>query len=81
MVARESSRRLAMAANETSIQTPCTRICALHPGFGLCTGCGRSLDEIAGWIALSDGERDRIVALLPARLAAMASATIAAATA
>jgi predicted Fe-S protein YdhL (DUF1289 family) len=24
---------------------------------GLCDGCGRSIDEITEWLALSDGER------------------------
>jgi predicted Fe-S protein YdhL (DUF1289 family) len=58
-------------AIETRISSPCNRICAVHPASGMCIGCGRSLDEIAGWIALSEIERDRIMAQLPARLAAM----------
>jgi uncharacterized protein len=36
---------------------------------GLCTGCGRTLDEIAGWAELSNEERRAIMALLPARKA------------
>jgi predicted Fe-S protein YdhL (DUF1289 family) len=40
----------------------------------MCIGCGRSLDEIASWIALSDGERSRTMAQLPARLSAMNNA-------
>ncbi|MGY2047051.1 DUF1289 domain-containing protein [Methylobacterium sp. JK268] len=50
--------------------TPCTRICVLDPRSGLCEGCGRTRDEIAAWGALSEPERRRIMALLPARLAA-----------
>ncbi|MDK2758712.1 MAG: DUF1289 domain-containing protein [Blastomonas fulva] len=29
-------------------------MCALEPGSSICTGCGRTLGEIAKW-----GERDR----------------------
>jgi hypothetical protein len=34
---------------------------------GLCVGCGRSLDEIAGWAGMTDGERRRIMRDLAAR--------------
>ncbi len=29
-------------------------ICVVHPAARLCIGCGRSLDEIARWIDLTD---------------------------
>jgi uncharacterized protein len=54
---------------ETGIKTPCARVCVLHPAR-ICIGCGRSAGEIARWLALTDAERDRIMAQLPARLAA-----------
>jgi uncharacterized protein len=54
-----------------SIETPCIRVCTVHPALRLCAGCGRTLDEIAGWIGLSSAERARIMTQLPARLAAM----------
>ena len=60
-----------MASAETSIETPCNRVCVVHPSLALCIGCGRSLDEIARWIALSETERTAIMAQLPARLAAL----------
>ncbi|WP_018259850.1 DUF1289 domain-containing protein [Methylobacterium sp. WSM2598] len=47
--------------------TPCTRVCVLDPGTGLCEGCGRTRDEIAAWGSLSEPERKRIMALLPGR--------------
>ncbi len=56
-----------------SIDTPCIRICVVHPSLRLCVGCGRSLDEIARWVVLTDDERMRIMAQLPSRLAAMSS--------
>jgi uncharacterized protein len=58
-------------AAETSMSSPCNRICVVHPASRMCIGCGRSLDEIAGWIALSETERRQIMVQLPARLAAM----------
>jgi len=50
------------------IQTPCTKVCTLDPVSRLCIGCGRTLDEIAAWSALSDGERARIMAELADRM-------------
>jgi predicted Fe-S protein YdhL (DUF1289 family) len=40
----------------------------------MCIGCGRSLDEIAGWVALSEAERRQIMTQLPARLASVNAA-------
>jgi uncharacterized protein len=59
---------------EAVIKTPCNRVCVLHPALRLCIGCGRSLDEIARWIDLTDAERTQIMAELPARLAATGGA-------
>jgi predicted Fe-S protein YdhL (DUF1289 family) len=61
-------------ASATSISSPCNRICVVHPTARMCIGCGRSLDEIARWIALSETERSAIMAQLPARLAALSGA-------
>jgi predicted Fe-S protein YdhL (DUF1289 family) len=55
-----------------SIETPCTKVCVVHPTAGLCVGCGRSLMEIGGWAGFSDAERRRVMAELPRRLAALA---------
>jgi predicted Fe-S protein YdhL (DUF1289 family) len=51
-----------------TIATPCTKICIIDPVSGLCRGCARSLDEIAGWTSLSDRQRAQIMAELPQRL-------------
>jgi predicted Fe-S protein YdhL (DUF1289 family) len=45
----------------------------MDPETGFCAGCGRTLQEIAGWAACSGEERRRIMALLPARLAMSAA--------
>jgi predicted Fe-S protein YdhL (DUF1289 family) len=54
----------------SAIESPCLKICVMEPGSKLCRGCGRTIEEIAGWSALSGGERRRIMSALPARLAA-----------
>ena len=43
------------------IQSPCINVCVIDAGTGLCAGCGRSLDEIARWSAMTDEERRRIM--------------------
>jgi predicted Fe-S protein YdhL (DUF1289 family) len=43
----------------------------MHPSLGLCIGCGRLLDEIGCWTDFTSAERARIMAQLPARLAAL----------
>jgi predicted Fe-S protein YdhL (DUF1289 family) len=53
-----------------AIASPCTKVCTIDPPSQLCRGCGRTLDEIARWMSLGDSERARIMADLPARLAA-----------
>jgi predicted Fe-S protein YdhL (DUF1289 family) len=52
------------------IETPCVKICTLDARAGLCLGCGRTVDEIAGWGTMNADERRRIMTELPARLAA-----------
>ncbi|HWV42266.1 DUF1289 domain-containing protein [Pseudorhodoplanes sp.] len=58
----------------SAIETPCLKICVLEPGSKLCRGCGRTIDEIAGWGTMPGHERRRIMALLPDRIAAMRNA-------
>jgi uncharacterized protein len=59
-----------------SISSPCTKVCSVDPDAGLCIGCGRSLDEIGRWMALSEDERLRIMAELPDRLAMLQSRSV-----
>ena len=54
--------------------TPCIQVCVLDPHTGLCEGCGRTLDEIAAWAALSEAERGRIMADLERRRDAASAA-------
>jgi predicted Fe-S protein YdhL (DUF1289 family) len=41
----------------TSVPSPCVSICRMDAASGLCVGCLRTLDEIAAWSVLDDGER------------------------
>jgi len=51
--------------------SPCIGVCQLDGRTQTCTGCGRTIDEIASWSGLSDEERRAIVARLKAsRIAA-----------
>jgi predicted Fe-S protein YdhL (DUF1289 family) len=54
---------------DVPVASPCISVCRIDPGSGLCVGCLRTLDEIAGWIDLDDTARARLVAALPARRA------------
>ena len=50
------------------IATPCVKVCAVDGQSGLCFGCGRSLQEIGGWVRMSVSEREAVMAELPERL-------------
>ena len=43
------------------VQSPCVKICVVHPEARLCTGCLRSIDEITQWSRMSPDERRAIV--------------------
>ena len=49
------------------VQSPCVRICVVHPEARLCTGCLRSIDEITRWSKMRPDERREIMAELPSR--------------
>ena len=49
------------------IESPCIKICVVHPQERLCTGCLRSIDEIGRWSRMSADERSAVIADLPAR--------------
>jgi uncharacterized protein len=52
------------------IESPCVKICTLDARAAVCLGCARTIEEIARWSAMSAAERTRVMAELPARLAA-----------
>lgn len=50
-----------------AIATPCVKVCVVDGASGLCLGCFRTLPEIGGWSALTDGQRAAVMAELPSR--------------
>ncbi len=50
------------------MDSPCVKICTYDPERGLCSGCGRTLEEIGAWSALTDDQRRAVMAELPQRL-------------
>jgi predicted Fe-S protein YdhL (DUF1289 family) len=50
-----------------NFESPCIKVCSLDASTGLCVGCLRTLDEIAGWTELTDAERAAIMQALPTR--------------
>lgn len=46
--------------------SPCVRICVLDASRRSCTGCGRTVDEIARWWNMSDTEKRAVLARLAA---------------
>ena len=53
------------ARNE--IESPCVKICVIHPSERLCIGCHRTIEEISAWSRLPQIERDKIINELPER--------------
>ena len=49
------------------IESPCVRICVVHPETRLCTGCARSLEEIGNWSRMSPEDRRSVIDALPDR--------------
>lgn len=53
------------------IETPCVKLCVVDPETQFCIGCGRTRDEIAGWLGMSVTQRHNIVLGLTERLDTM----------
>ena len=55
------------------VPSPCVSVCAIDAATGLCTGCLRTIDEIAAWSVLDDDERRDVWARIGVRRAASAT--------
>jgi predicted Fe-S protein YdhL (DUF1289 family) len=53
------------------IESPCVKICVVHPEAKICIGCYRTIAEIGGWSRMSADERRLLMAELPARAKTM----------
>lgn len=47
--------------------SPCQKVCMVHPTARLCIGCHRTPDEIAGWARYTPERRAELIAELPGR--------------
>ncbi|MCP1675080.1 putative Fe-S protein YdhL (DUF1289 family) [Natronocella acetinitrilica] len=48
--------------------SPCIGICRMDDDRRHCTGCGRTLNEIAGWSTMPVDQRRQVMAELPGRM-------------
>jgi uncharacterized protein len=49
------------------VQSPCVKLCVIHPEERLCVGCYRTIEEISAWSRLTHEDRATIMADLPER--------------
>lgn len=49
------------------IDSPCVKLCVVHPEARLCVGCLRSIDEITQWSRMTPEARRSVMADLPSR--------------
>lgn len=50
------------------MESPCILVCVVDDKTGFCFGCGRTREEISGWIGYTDEQRRAIMETLAARL-------------
>jgi predicted Fe-S protein YdhL (DUF1289 family) len=50
-----------------TVESPCVKVCVVHPATGLCVGCHRTIEEIAAWGTLTPEARRAVMAELPSR--------------
>lgn len=53
-------------------ESPCVRVCVLHPAEQICIGCLRTRDEIADWGRMGHDERRAVMDRLPERASRIA---------
>ena len=48
-------------------ESPCVKVCVVHPETRLCVGCHRTIDESAAWSRMTSQERRAVIDQLPGR--------------
>jgi len=56
-----------------AVPSPCINVCRMDARSGLCEGCARTLDEIAGWAAMSEADKRAVWQSIDERRAAIAA--------
>jgi predicted Fe-S protein YdhL (DUF1289 family) len=49
------------------VESPCVKLCVVHPEARICMGCHRTIDEIAAWGSMTPEARRAVMAELPGR--------------
>jgi uncharacterized protein len=61
------TRETTAIPDATRVASPCIDVCAIDEASGWCRGCLRTIDEIAGWSAMSDDGRRAVWRVLAQR--------------
>ena len=64
---RKQARRVAIGA-AGDVPSPCLSVCRMDSATDLCEGCLRTLDEVAAWGRMGDGEKREVWALIAKRI-------------
>lgn len=43
-----------------AVPSPCVNVCRMDAASGLCSGCWRTIDEIAAWSTLDDDAKRQV---------------------
>ena len=49
------------------VDSPCVKLCTIHPTERICVGCMRTIEEITAWSRMEPATRRAIMAELPSR--------------
>ena len=59
-----------------AVASPCNSVCRMDERTGLCEGCLRTLEEIAGWSTFDDDEKRAVWDALAQRQGSMGRARV-----
>ena len=49
------------------VDSPCVKLCVMHPTANICMGCFRTVEEISDWSAMDPESRKSLMLELPSR--------------
>lgn len=67
---RRARRQARLAKLDSSIASPCIKVCQVNDAAGWCVGCFRSLDEIREWPIMTAEDKTGVLARIADRRAA-----------
>jgi predicted Fe-S protein YdhL (DUF1289 family) len=60
--------RIVAAGTGDDVPSPCISVCRMDASGELCVGCLRTLDEIAAWGRMADGDKREVWAQVARRI-------------